>query len=113
MEPRQQWRGNKKLKKSWMTPLTASMEPRQQWRGNKIEKKLDDPIDSFNGAAPTMARKHHAACLQPREDLTASMEPRQQWRGNPPFAPHPVPQHRASMEPRQQWRGNRSACELE
>jgi len=39
-------------------PEKASMEPRQQWRGNEkgLEGRKMTTI-SFNGAAPTMARK--------------------------------------------------------
>jgi len=85
---------------------------------------------SFNGAAPTMARKPplsggiltSGGQLQwsranngaetdqypqaARSALQASMEPRQQWRGNQKYLSPACDSQKASMEPRQQWRGN-------
>ena len=65
------------------------MEPRQQWRGNTRRRVgFCKTETSFNGAAPTMARKprtHAGASGR----SSASMEPRQQWRGNPPVPAAP------------------------
>jgi len=81
MEPRQQWRGNAGAARSGVSGDIASMEPRQQWRGNpqlrnthrlgiwlqwsRANNGAETPAGkpgengklSFNGAAPTMARK--------------------------------------------------------
>ena len=109
MEPRQQWRGNH----GWGACLLPTI-PRFNGAAPTMARKhrgaraVWGTIASFNGAAPTMARKRVNGVIDIFSAQCASMEPRQQWRGNPRWCDRPDIRIRASMEPRQQWRGNRT-----